>query len=241
MQTDKTAVVLNETAVKTYGLTDPLNTGISLEDTMHVIGVVKDFHFSSLEASIEPMMFTYYNNRIRNIMLKVSGNYTYNVLQKVEKIIKEFDPEYVLDYIVLENYCRNRYGSREQMETLSTFATIFSLLLAMLGLYALTAIIIQKRAKEIALRKISGATRMQVVQLLITAYTLQIIIAFVIAAPVGWYIMNSWLKNFAYKTGLSWWVFALTGIIALSIALLTVSWQSWKAATRNPVESLRFE
>jgi putative ABC transport system permease protein len=111
----------------------------------------------------------------------------------------------------------------------------------MLGLYALTAIMIQKRAKEIALRKINGATRMQVVQLLITAYTLQIIIAFVIAAPVGWYIMNSWLKNFAYKTGLSWWVFALTGIIALSIALLTVSWQSWKAATRNPVEALRHE
>jgi putative ABC transport system permease protein len=240
IQTDKTAVVLNETALKTFSLTDPLNSEISLFDKMHVIGVVKDFHFSSLEENIEPMMFTYYNNHIINLMLKISGNDTY-VLQKVEKIIKEFDPGYVLDYTVLDDYCRNRYGSREQMETLSTFATIFSLLLAMLGLYALTAIMIQKRAKEIALRKINGATRIQVVQLLITAYTLQIIIAFVIAAPVGWYIMNTWLKNFAYKTELSWWIFVLTGIIALSIALLTVSWQSWKAATRNPVESLRFE
>jgi putative ABC transport system permease protein len=127
------------------------------------------------------------------------------------------------------------------METLSTFATIFSLLLAMLGLYALTAIMIQKRAKEIALRKINGASRKQVVQLLIKAYTLQIIIAFVIAAPIGWYVMHGWLKNFAYKAGLSWWIFILIGLIALTIALLTVSWQSWKAATNNPVESLRFE
>jgi putative ABC transport system permease protein len=208
---------------------------------MNVIGMVKDFHFSSLEESIEPMMFTYYDNRVANIMLKISGNDTYYVLKKVEKIIQEFDPDYVLDYTVLDDFCRNHYHSREQMETLSTFATIFSLLLAMLGLYALTAIMIQKRAKEIALRKINGASRKQVVQLLITAYTLQIIIAFVIAAPIGWYVMHGWLKNFAYKAGLSWWIFILTGLIALTIALLTVSWQSWKAATNNPVESLRFE
>ena len=147
----------------------------------------------------------------------------------------------MLDYTVLEDYCRNRYGSREQMETLSTFAAIFSLLLAVLGLYALTAIMVQKRTKEIALRKINGASRKQVVQLLITAYTLQIIIAFIIAAPIGWYVMYGWLKNFAYKAGLSWWIFILTGLIALTIALLTVSWESWKAATRNPVESLRYE
>jgi putative ABC transport system permease protein len=100
---------------------------------------------------------------------------------------------------------------------------------------------VQKRAKEIALRKINGATRMQVVRLLITKYLLQIILAFVIAAPVGWYIMEGWLQNFAYKTELSWWIFVLTGIIALSIALLTVTWQSWRAATKNPVEALRFE
>ncbi len=238
---DKSAVVLNETAVKTFGLTDPLNSEISLFDKMHVIGIVKDFHFTSLEEIIEPMMFTYYNNRIQNIMLKISGNDNYNVVQKVEKVIKEFDPEYVLNYTVLKDFFRNRYGSREQMETLSTFATIFSLLLAMLGLYALTAIMVQKRAKEIALRKINGATRMQVVRLLITKYLLQIILAFVIAAPVGWYIMEGWLQNFAYKTELSWWIFVLTGIIALSIALLTVTWQSWRAATKNPVEALRFE
>lgn len=237
---DETSVVLNETAVRILGLTDPLNSRILKADTMHVIGVVKDFHFSSFEESIEPMMFRYDNN-IFNIVLKISGNDIHNVLQKVEKIIKEFDPDYVMDYVVLEDFCRNRYGSYEQMGTLSTYAAIFSLLLAMLGLYTLTAIMVQKRTKEIALRKINGATRKQVVKLLISAYILQIIVAFIIAAPIGWYVMHGWLKNFAYKTGLSWWIFILTGIIALTIALLTVIWQSWKAATSNPVDSLRFE
>lgn len=241
IQTDKTAVVLNETAIKKFGLTDPLNSEISLIEKMHVIGIVKDFHFNSLEESIEPIMFTYYNDRIKNLMLKISGNDTYNVLLKVEKIIKEFDPGYVLDFTVLEDYCRNRYSSHEQMETLSTFATIFSLILAMLGLYALTAIMIQNRAKEIALRKINGATRIQVLQKLIKVYVLQISIAFVISTPIGWYLMHGWLENFAYRTGLRWWIFTLVGIMALSITLITVILKSWRAATKNPVEALRSE
>jgi len=142
---------------------------------------------------------------------------------------------------VLDDYCRNRYGSREQMETLSTYAAVFSLLLAMLGLYALTAIMVQKRAKEIALRKINGATRIQVLKLLVSTYIMQVIIALMIAAPMAWYVMHGWLKDFAYKTSLSWWIFVLTGLVSVSIALLTVIWQSWYAATVNPVESLRSE
>lgn len=240
IKTDETSVVLNETAVRIFGLADPLNSRILKTDTMHVIGVVKDFHFSSFEESIEPMMFRYSDN-INNIVLKISGNEIHNVLQKVEKVIKEFDPDYVMDYVVLEDFCRNRYGSYEQMEILSTYTAIFSMLLAMLGLYALAAIMVQKRTKEIALRKINGSTRIQVVKLLISAYLPQLIIAFIIAAPIGWLVMHGWLKNFAYKTDLSWWIFLLTGIIALTIALLAVGWQSWKAATSDPVEYLRFE
>ncbi len=241
IRSDESAVILNETAVRALGLTDPLNSRMSKEDTMHVIGVVKDFHFSSLEESIEPMMFTFRDNRAMNIELKLSGNNMPVLLRKVEKIIREFDPEYVLKYVVLDDYCRNRYGSREQMETLSTYAAVFSLLLAMLGLYALTAILVQKRSKEIALRKINGAGRIQVVLLLISTYIMQVIIALIIAAPLAWYVMHGWLTDFAYKTSLSWWIFALTAIISVSIALFTVIWQSWGAATVNPAESLRSE
>jgi putative ABC transport system permease protein len=240
IKTDETAVVLNETAVRTFGLTDPLNNRILKNDTLHVIGIVKDFHFSSFEESIEPMMFTY-DNRAAFIELKLASNNIHTIMPKVEKIIKDFDPAYLMNYVVLEDFCRNKYGSQEQMETLSTYAGIISLLLAILGLYALTAIVIQKRTKEIALRKINGATRIQVVKLLISAYLPHVIIAFIIAAPIGWIVMHGWLMNFAYKTDLSWWIFVLTGIIGLTIALLTVIWQSWKAATSDPVEYLRFE
>ncbi len=240
IKTDEKAVVLNETAVRTFGLTDPLNNRILKNDTLHVIGIVKDFHFSSFEEIIEPMMFTY-DNRAAYIELKLASNNIHTIIPKVEKIIKEFDPFYLMNYVVLEDFCRNKYGSHEQMETLSTYAGIISLLLAMLGLYALTAIMIQKRTKEVALRKINGATRIQVVKLLISTYLPHVIIAFILAAPTGWFVMHGWLMNFAYKTELSWWIFVLTGTTGLTIALLTVSWQSWKAATRNPLEYLRFE
>lgn len=240
IKTDETAVILNETAVRLLGLADPINTRIFKNDTLHIIGVVKDFHFSSLEESIEPMMLTYDDN-INNIMLKVSDNNIRKVLEQAGKIIKQFDPDYTMNYVILEDYCRNRYGTREQMETLSTYAAIISLLLAMLGLYALTAIMVQKRSGEIALRKINGATRKQVVKLLISTYVKQVLIAYFIAVPVAWYVTHVWLNNFAYKTRLSWWIFILTGVISLIITLLTVSWQSWGAATKNPVDSLRFE
>jgi len=240
IKTDEKAVVLNEAAVRSFGLTDPYNYRILKNDTMHVIGVVKDFHFSSFEESIEPLMFTY-DNRMAYIELKVSGNDMHTVLPKVEEIVKDFDPTYLINYVVLEDYCRNKYGSHEQMETLSTYAGIISLILAMLGLYALTAIMVQKRTKEIALRKINGATRIQILNLLILSYLPQVIIAFIISAPVAWFVMHGWLKNFAYKTELSWWIFVVTGLIGLTIAILTVSWQSWKAATNDPVDYLRFE
>jgi putative ABC transport system permease protein len=209
-------------------------------DTTHIIGVVKDFHFNSLEENIEPVMFRYDDN-IGNISLKISGKNYNNVLSKVEMIIKEYDPDYVLDYIVLKDFCRNRYGAQEQMETLSTYTTVFSLLLAMLGLYALTAILVQKRTKEIALRKINGATRIQVVKLLLTAYLPQIIVSFIITTPIAWYVMHGWLEGFAYKIDLSWWIFILTGLTGLIATLGTIIGQSLKAATNNPVDSLRCE
>jgi putative ABC transport system permease protein len=241
INTDQNAVILNETAAKSFGLTDPMNSLIVMrQDTLHVIGVVKDFHFSSLENNIEPIMFSYDDN-IGNISLKVSANQIHSVLEKVEKIIKAYDPDYVLDYIVLKDFCRNRYVEQEQMETLSTYTVIFSLLLAMLGLYALTAIMVQKRTKEIALRKINGATRIEVMKLLISEYLTEIIVSYIITYPIVWYVMNSWLKQYAYKTELSWWIFILTGLIGLITALGTISFQSWKAATSNPADSLRSE
>jgi putative ABC transport system permease protein len=116
-----------------------------------------------------------------------------------------------------------------------------SILIACLGFFALAAFLSETRIKEIGIRKVNGARVFEILTLLNKDFIKWVIIAFVIATPIAYYALNKWLENFAYKTNLSWWIFALAGVLALGIALLTVSWQSWRAATRNPVEALRYE
>jgi len=241
IQSDKQAVILNETAVKMLGLSSPLNTEIDFYNKMRVIGVVKDFHYYSLEDRIEPMMFTCYNERVKNIMIKLTGENTQKTLKEVEAIIREFDTGYVLDYITIDGFLRNRYGSYEKTEALSTYATFLSLTLALLGLYALSMLMVQKRTKEIGIRKVTGASRLQIIKILLTNYTKQVLIAFVIAAPIAYYILNSWLNNFAYRIDLTFIPYMISGLLTLVVALLTVLGQSWSVASKNPVESLRYE
>ena len=118
---------------------------------------------------------------------------------------------------------------------------VIAILIASLGLFGLSLLISRQKTKEIGIRKINGAKTFEIQILLNKDFLIWVVIAVVIATPISWYVMHKWLENFAYKTELNWWVFALAGIMALGIALLTVSWQSWRAATRNPVEALRYE
>jgi len=240
---DKGGMILNELAVRMLGLKDPLNTEVIYnQGKRKIIGVVKDFHYSSLEESIEPIMFTCGSSRqINYIMLKVeNGNYQ-SILQDIENVLKEFDSGYVPDYIILDDLFKNKYRQQEQTETLSTYASILSLVLALLGLYALSMFMVQKRAKEIGIRKVNGATRFQIIRILLTSYTRQVIIAFVIASPIAYYVLNSWLNNFAYRIHLTIMPFILSGLLALVVALITVFGQSWSVATKNPVDSLKYE
>lgn len=241
INSDKQAIILNETAVRMLGLSKPLNADINFFGKMHVIGVVKDFHYYTLVDKIEPIMFTYYNSHLRNIVIKVPQEDLQAVLKKIEKIIKEYDSGYVMDYIVIDDFCRNRYGSQEQTETLSTYATILSLALALFGLYAMSMFIVQKRTKEIGIRKVNGATRFQIVKLLLMVYTRQVGVALIIAAPFAYFVLDSWLNNFAYKIKLTPIPFLVAGLMALAVAILTVVSQTWKAAGKNPVESLKYE
>ena len=119
--------------------------------------------------------------------------------------------------------------------------SLLAIVIAMLGIFGLSTFATERRAKEIGIRKVHGAKLTEILAMLNKDFIKWVGIAFIVATPLSWYLMNNWLQNFAYKTSLSWWVFALSGILALIIALLTVSWQSWKAAVRNPVEALRYE
>ncbi|HEX7494987.1 MAG TPA: FtsX-like permease family protein [Bacteroidales bacterium] len=154
---------------------------------------------------------------------------------------QKINPEFPFQYEYITDSYRKVYaGEYAQTHTLSLFALI-SIILSSLGIFAMAAFIIQRRVKEIGIRKINGATISEILTMLNKSYVIWIVVAFIIATPIAWFTMHKWLENFAYKTELSWWIFALAGLLALGIALLTVSWLSWRAATRNPVEALRYE
>jgi putative ABC transport system permease protein len=141
----------------------------------------------------------------------------------------------------LNQEIENQYKSEKKLKVLMFIFSFMSILLSCLGLFAITVLIVGSRTKEIGIRKVNGARISEILAMLNKDFIKWVAIAFVIACPIAYYAMNKWLENFAYKTNLSWWIFALAGLLALGIALLTVSWQSWRAATRNPVEALRYE
>lgn len=242
IQSDRQGIIFNEAAIRMLGLSDPLNTQVEMHDfNMPILGVVKDFHYASLEENIEPIAFTYYRNYPRLIMIKIDNDNYKQVLPKVEAVIKQFDSGYEMDYIIIDDLCRNRYGAQEQTETLSTYTTILSLILALLGLYALAMFMVQKRTKEIGIRKVNGASRLQIVNLLLKVYIRQVAVAFVIAAPIAYLVLRNWLNDFAYRIKLTPFPIVVAGLLALAVAVLTVASQTWKAAGKNPVESLKYE
>jgi putative ABC transport system permease protein len=154
---------------------------------------------------------------------------------------QKINAEFPLEFEYMNDAYEKVYaGEYAQSRVLSWFAVI-SILLSSLGVFALASFKIQRQEKEIGIRKVNGAQNAEILVMLNREFVKWVFFGFVIATPLAWYAMHRWLENFAYKTELSWWIFALSGILALGIALLTVSWKSWKAATRNPVEALRYE
>ena len=145
------------------------------------------------------------------------------------------------DYFFLDNSFNAQYKTEERLSKLVGLFSAISVIIACFGLLGLVSFAAVRRRKEIGIRKVNGAKVSEVLTMLNKDFVKWVIIAFVVATPIANYAMNKWLESFAYKTELSWWIFALAGLLALGIALLTVSWQSWKAATRNPVEALRYE
>ena len=234
--------VINETAVKKYNLTNPLDK-IMVRDNKNypIIGVMKDFNFQSPQYPIEPVLFNFRNNKYNLINLKIAVNKTKNVLEEIAKTWKKFSPESVFEYSFMDELYNRQYKSTEQFSTLVSFGGGIAISIACLGILGLSISSTEKKIKEIGIRKVNGARVSEVMIMLNKDFVKWVVIAFVVATPVAYYIMNKWLENFACKTELSWWIFAMAGLFALVIALITVSWQSWKAATRNPVEALRYE
>jgi putative ABC transport system permease protein len=243
--TDSTAALLNEAAVNTMGFKNPIGQLITDDKiTYHVIGVVKNFILTSPYDPVKPMMIegaaSHSGFNVVNIKL-ASGANIQNNLSKIELIMKKYNPDYPFEYhFVDEDYARKFEGT-QRTATLSALFAGLTILIACLGLFGLASFMALQRTKEIGVRKVLGASMMNLWQLLSKDFVVLVLISLCIAVPVSYYFMHQWLLQFEYRTVLSWWIFVASGLGAVLITLATVSFQSVKAAMANPVTSLRTE
>jgi len=235
------AIIINETFAKELGLKSVLNTEIQFFNVkMKIIGVAKDFFYDSFHQTMKPSALVYvdWNSHIH---IKINNQNTAQSIKYIEDLWNELSPQTPFEYEFLDKTYGQLYKSEENLQKIFTTFSVIAIIIACLGLFGLALNSTQQRVKEISIRKINGAKISDVLIMLNKYFMKWIVIAFVIACPIAWYAMSEWLNNFAYKTELSLWIFAIAGIMALGIALLTVSFLSWKAASRNPVEGLRYE
>ena len=239
--TDATAVVINEKAAEIMGFKNPIGELLTTSQglKLKIIGVVKDFHFQSLHTKIEPLMMHLDNGFFCFVRIK-SGDIT-STVESIKKTFKSYNLAYPLDFKFLDEDYNKLYQTEERMGKIFGYFSFLTIIISCLGLIGLSLFMSEQRTKEIGIRKVNGARISEVMVMLNNDFVKWVAIAFSIATPIAWYVMYRWLENFAYKTELSWWIFAFAGLLTLGIALLTVSWQSWNAATRNPIEALRYE
>ena len=248
--TDSTAIVLNETAARVWGIGgDPLNKLIVLNGynhgntAFHVIGVVKDFNFSSLRTNVTPLTMIITNpfGSPDHLNVRVKSDDLPALLAQLKTKWKELAPYQPFEYSFMDADFDALYRSEQRMGQLSVLFSGLAIAIACLGLFGLAAYAAERRTKEIGIRKVLGANVTGIVALLSSDFLRLILIAIVIASPLAWWGMNQWLQNFAYRTTISWWLFVVAGGLVLLIAIATTIIQSVRAAIANPVDSLRAE
>ena len=240
-ETQKYKCILNHSAVNQYKPLDKIGEVIpGLWRNSELLGVCKDFNYASLHNKIEPLCFILNRDYCNTAYIKFKRNPEI-IIKYLRNTTNKLYPNIPFKYSFLDDTFKNLYQAENSLLKLITTICIIAIFISSIGFHALVVANSQKRIKEIGIRKVNGAKVFEILTLLNKDLIKWIAIAFVIACPIAYYAMSLWLENFAYKTELSWWIFALAGLLALSIALLTVSWQSWRAATRNPVEALKYE
>ncbi len=206
-----------------------------------IIAVVKDFHYNSLHNAVGPVCIIFTEAEPTTINIRLASNGVSAGMDYIKKTWQDILPGYPLNYQFYDDWFDAMYTKEERFaKTIGLFA-VLAIVISCIGILGLAIFSSEQRIKEIGIRKVNGARVSEILTMLNRDFIKWVAIAFVIAVPIAWFAMTKWLENFAYRTALSWWIFALAGVLAMGIALLTVSLQSWRAATRNPVEALRYE
>lgn len=242
---DSSKTVVNEAAVREYGWKgneDALGKTIvrSGQKEFTVIGVVKDFHYASIKQKIDPAMMLLGNN-YGSLIVKLRTADIQGLLGNIKNYWNDFNPSRPLDYYFLDDHFASLYRAEEKTGQISTVFAVIAVLIASLGLFGLAAFTAEQRTREIGIRKVLGASVQGILFMLSRQFLILVLVAFVVSVPITWWAMHAWLQDFAYRVNVSWWVFLVSGALALVVAMLTISAQALKAALANPVKSLRSE
>lgn len=236
-------VVLNEAALKKLGITNHPVSFKMEEREVPILGIVKDFNFKQLRDNVGPLMIGQQHPErfADNIFLKLDGKGVMNTISQIKTTYLSIIGDVEIDVQFIDEAISKWYEKEERTGKIISYFSFLAVIISSLGILAMATFYMQQRKKEIGVRKVNGATIGHVMILLNKGFIKWVALAFIIAVPVSWYIMHRWLQNFAYKTTMDWWIFLLAGVLTLLVALLTVSWQSYQAASTNPVKSLRTE
>lgn len=236
-------VLINEAALPFFGWKKPEEAlGATFGGGWGtVIGVVKDFHFTSLQTEITPLLLTYNPNYFNIFSVKMNTHDYPAALAQLQTQWKALAPALPFEYSFLDEDFNKQYQSEIRLSQLFTYFSGFAIFIACLGLFGLSAYVAEKRTKEIGIRKVLGASSSNILLLLSKDFVIMVSIAFAISVPLVWWAMSQWLEDFAYRITIQWWMFVLAGAVAVGVALLTVSFQAMRAAVANPVDSLKME
>lgn len=244
---EKTTVI-NETAWRAMKVADPIGMEIRSEwgIPLRIVGVVKDFNFQSMREQIKPAYIWYSPEAVQYLYIKIAPERRQQTLAFIKEKFEEFakrDDAFIKEfsYQFFSDKLNQNYAREHQQSRMLLFFTVLAILIAVMGVFGLVALSTEQRTKEIGIRKVNGAHSDRIVRMFCREYLVWVGIAFVVACPVGYWLMSSWLSEFAYQTPISWWLFLLVGLLTVLITLLTVVGQTWRKASQNPVESLRYE
>jgi putative ABC transport system permease protein len=243
---DSTAIIINETAAKLTGFDNPVgrnvynSNGPGDKTTYHIIGVIKNFNYASLKQNVGALSLRLGDNSWVTAF-RFNTNDITNLVDVIEKKYKAVAPGMPFNYSFLDESFDNMYRQEQRVGSVAITFAFLAIIIACLGLLGLATYIAEQRRKEIGVRKVLGASVANIVKMLSIDFIKLVLIAFLIATPIAWWFMNEWLQDFAYRINLSWWIFAMTGVLALIVALTTLSFQAIKAALSNPIKSLRTE
>ena len=239
---EDTKLVFNEAAIKAMGLHDPVGKKVNMwQKDCSIIGVVKDFHVSSLHEAIAPMVFIYKPANTAMVMAKIEAGKERSTLERVENYYKAFNPGYLFEYKFLDEAYQAQYAAEKRVSLLSRYFAGLAILISCLGLFGLTTFNAEIRTKEIGIRKVLGASSNHVMLMLSKDFIKLVLIAIVIAFPLAWWAMNIWLSSFAYRVDVGPGVFILAGLAIIAVAIFTISYQALRTALMNPVKCLRTE